>query len=1194
MRPSTSRNHTPAAIAVLSALMIPTAWAQNHAVPHVDQPLVPASAAPGSPFTLTVHGTGFASGSTIDWNGSPLTNTTYLSATTLQALVTADDVAGTASVTVVNATPGGGVSNVVFFQVVKAATQVSLTSSNLVVGSGPAGVFTADFNNDKRQDLAVTNESSNSVSILLGSGGGNFNPHVDYATGLGPQDVADGDFNDDGKLDLATVNAGENTSGDPVNTVSILLGNGDGTFQPHVDYATGGLPVDLVTGDFNGDGFLDLATVNEDGQSVSILLGKGDGTFQAHVDYDVGALPMGLVAADFNGDGTLDFAVVNYQSQNISILLGNGDGTFQPAVDYAAPTNPVAIVAADFNGDGHQDLAVAALTSGSVAVLLGNGDGTFGAYVNYPTGSYPESVVTGDFNGDGKLDLALATDNGLGGVSLLLGNGDGSFQSVVNFPSGLLPVGISTGDFNGDGMLDLAAADIEGDTASAMLQTTVLFAPTNLTFASQALGTTSPAQTVTVTNMGSTTLTISSVSTAAPFAETNTCGTSLVPGASCTASVTFSPTIPGTANGSLSLSDGAVGSPQVVSLAGSGSGPFVSLSPNNLNFGNVQVGQKSSSQTVTLTNTGNSTLTITSVTPSGNYNLSNHCGSTLAPATSCNLDVTFSPTASGTANGTLSLVDNAIGTPQAATLTGVGIQGLPIFSPTSLAFSTQLINTTSPAQTVTLTNTGSASLTITRMNATGPFAQTNTCGSSVAVGAKCTITVTFTPTSGGTPTGSVTVSDNGPASPQTVSLTGTATILSVSPLALGWGTVNLGTSGSPQVVTLINKGTYSVGSLSASITGTDPSDFSDTTACEMSLSPAASCTYSVTFTPSVSGARTASLSISYASNAGGSPQTVALSGTGGKAGSPAVTFTPGSLGFGNVNVGSSSGLGLTLTNTGGSNLTVTSVTGSGDYTETNTCSASLPPGQTCSISVTFKPIVMGADNGTLTVTDNAGNSPQSVSLTGTGLQPEASLSPASLTFATQLVNTTSPAQTVKLTNTGNATLTVTRISVSNSSYAETNTCGSSVNAGASCTISVTFTPANPGTPTGAITLTDNAPTNPQTVNLTGTGTNLSVSPLSLSWGTVKVGQSGSAKVVTLTNKGTFSVGSLSASITGADPADFSDTTTCTQSLAVGASCTYSVTFKPTATGSRTASLSISYGSSVGGSPQAVSLSGTGD
>jgi hypothetical protein len=279
------------------------------------------------------------------------------------------------------------------------------------VGTDPHAVAVGDFNGDGRQDLAVAKELSGTVSILLGNGNGTFTqaPGSPITVGTDPTSVAVGDFNGDGIPDLAVANQGSGT-------VSILLGNGNGTFTqaPASPITVGKDPISVAVGDFNGDGIPDLAVTNFGGSSVSVLLGNGDGTFtQAPGSpITVGKDPISVAVGDFNGDGIPDLAVTNFGGSSVSVLLGNGDGTFTQATGspIAVGSGPFSVGVGDFNGDGKQDLAVAAQFSNSVSVLLGNGDGTFTQASGPPitVGSTPISVAVGDFTGDGRQDLAVA------------------------------------------------------------------------------------------------------------------------------------------------------------------------------------------------------------------------------------------------------------------------------------------------------------------------------------------------------------------------------------------------------------------------------------------------------------------------------------------------------------------------------------------------------------------------------------------------------------------------------------------------------------------------------------------------------------------------------------------------------------------------------------------------------------------
>lgn len=363
-------------------------------------------------------------------------------------------------------------------------------------GTRPVTVAVGDFNGDKKLDLAVANAGDGStanpgsVSILLGKGDGTFKAAVEYAAGQTPNSIAVGDFNGDGKLDLAVANQGSTSAGID-GSVSVLLGKGDGTFQPAVDFTAGQTPQLVVVGDFNGDGKLDLAVTNFGNSSagisgsVSVLLGVGDGTFLPAVDYDAGPSPTLVVLGDFNLDGNQDLVVSDSASTDLtsSILLGNGDGTFQSPVAFSPGGRSGSFVVADFNGDGKPDLVAAG--SGSVKILMGNGDGTFQPAVTAASLSLlVRTDVVADFNGDGKLDLAgwtkalgfcffnCGSNTGprVGSMFILLGRGDGTFvQALGPFASGLIP--ITSADFNGDNLPDLAAVGENFDKVSVLLNT---------------------------------------------------------------------------------------------------------------------------------------------------------------------------------------------------------------------------------------------------------------------------------------------------------------------------------------------------------------------------------------------------------------------------------------------------------------------------------------------------------------------------------------------------------------------------------------------------------------------------------------------------------------------------------------------------------------------------------------------------
>jgi sugar lactone lactonase YvrE len=360
-----------------------------------------------------------------------------------------------------------------------------LNSQTPTTGDDPWSVATGDFNGDGIPDLAVANYSDSTVTILLGNGDGTFYQATNSPIALNNTTfaVVVGDFNRGGKADLAVL------SGYYDGSVTIFLGNGDGTFtQAAGSPTTVGGPYGIndaaAVGDFNGDGILDLAVASDDyvygPSTVTILLGNGDGTFTPANggSVTVGEGSISVAVGDFNGDGIPDFATVGFYDATVSIFLGNGDGTFAQAASSPITVGsfPYAISVADFNNDGKTDLAVAnsAYTSGSpgtVTILLGNGNGTFTQATDSPVtvGSTPQSVSVGDFNGDGVPDLAVA-NNGNDTVTILLGSGTGTFTPAMNGPvsTGDFPKSVAVADFTGGGVSDLAVGN-ENDNVTVLL-----------------------------------------------------------------------------------------------------------------------------------------------------------------------------------------------------------------------------------------------------------------------------------------------------------------------------------------------------------------------------------------------------------------------------------------------------------------------------------------------------------------------------------------------------------------------------------------------------------------------------------------------------------------------------------------------------------------------------------------------------
>lgn len=667
--------------------------AQTNGIPFVSLPLVPTSVAPGgNGFTLTVNGTGFVSGSVVNWNGVAL-STTFVSSSKLTASVPAYSVAaaGTASVTVFSPAPGGGTSSPIPFTVSAPTSSLTFNATTISVGAMPGGIVVADFNNDGKADLAVVNQDQpdpacfsigghGTISILLGNGDGTF---AAASTVCYPDELQYNavplltvtDLNGDGKPDLI---ARYDADGEGY---VIFYGNGDGTFALG-NYEDGwdGLG-SVVAADFDADGLMDLAIPSDimDDTQVMLLLGNGTTTgFEA-----CGNNATMISAGDFNNDGFLD--IINNCGE---IALGAGNANFNKEIMTGSP--PVGSLqsqaVADFDGDGKLDFAMADAGSNSLWLLHGNGDGTFTQVSGEPSlAQFSNDVAVADLNGDGKLDLIYSDDCAspcsVNTIEILLGNGDGTFQPPISETVGNSPQSVAVGDFNGDGRLDIAVANSADNTVTILLQATpalptVTLSPTSLTFPVETVGTVSKTQTVTITNSGPGVLNLINIATIGQFRHNSHCGPTLNAGASCTVSVIFTPTTIGTLTGGLFVKDNAAGSPQKVTLTGTGTALQIAPAAG-LTFDGQAVGSTSSTKSISITNVGGVTVNVSNLAISGSnsadFSQTNTCGASIVSGGNCIIKIKFRPTAIGGRSAQVTITDDGGGSPQQVPLAGTGM-----------------------------------------------------------------------------------------------------------------------------------------------------------------------------------------------------------------------------------------------------------------------------------------------------------------------------------------------------------------------------------------------------------------------------------------------------------------------------------------------------------------------------------------
>jgi len=513
------------------------------------------------------------------------------------------------------------------------------TRAKQTLGNNEFAIAAGDFNGDGKEDIVT---GGNEIFVLLGNGDGTFQKPTGY---LVPGDsIAVADFNRDGKPDLVVTNLA-------TNSVSVLLGNGDGTFQSPLISTITDYPTFLAVGDFNNDGKLDLVVV--DSPYISVLLGNGDGTFQQPIDNNSFVGGHQLAVGDFNNDHKLDVVVVGYFGANsdMGVLLGNGDGTLKPSITSPLAFLPESVAAGRLSHSGNLDVAVGSYFTGAVTVFLGKGDGSFQSGTTYaaPVGG---PIIFADFNGDGNLDMLLGAGPPAG-VDEFLGKGDGTFSPPQFYGSGRggypVPARFTRSTAPGLALLDTILG------LTTLVNTgTLNFSPSApITFPVQLINTVSRSQTLTLTNTGTTAISISSLTWDGSFRVVSTCGNAIAAGDSCNLTVTFEPKTAGVLQGTITLHASESLQPQVVLL--SGLSTAMQLSPSELNFGDQKVGTTSVPQQVTVTNFSGSAIALKEIgigaigqkTGFKDFHETNTCGTQIAAGSSCTISVIFAPISRG-------------------------------------------------------------------------------------------------------------------------------------------------------------------------------------------------------------------------------------------------------------------------------------------------------------------------------------------------------------------------------------------------------------------------------------------------------------------------------------------------------------------------------------------------------------------
>lgn len=700
----------------------------------------------------------------------------------------------------------------------------------------------------------------------------------------------------------------------------------------------------------------------------------------------------------------------------------------------------------------------------------------------------------------------------------------------------------------------------------------ILVVPALLNFGSQIVSTTSSGQGITIENNGNTTLAISNIATTGDFAASGVCA-SIPAGSKCSLTVTFTPAATGTRTGTVTLpgNDGGGTQIQVINLSATGTSAGAALTPSVQSFPSTLIGASSPAVNLVLTNSGTDAMTDIAVSTLGDFTQTNTCAATLAPAASCIISVVYAPTIAGTESGQLAISSNL--DTLTVPLTGNGLAPGASLDTAQLLYGGQLVGTSSPAQTVIFTNTGSTAINITSVLPSTNFTDTSNCSGSIAAGASCSVNVVFAPLTTGSLHGTVTIANTASTQVITMQGQGASQGLALSPSFVIFGAQQDGSASQAQTLTLTNTGTTPL-TLNPVVASTD---LIQANQCPASLPAGVSCAISLTFSPTAVGSLSGSVAVSDVSGV-----VTALTTVSGQSTLAGIAASPANLFFGSSPVATPTlGQTVTVTNTTSAPVAIGPVNGTGDFAETGTCGAqTMAPGSYCVISVTMTPSTTGTRTGEIQFSDNLGGMHQ-VALSGGGQQAGLQVFPTNLAFGSFPVVPGATAGTplsVTLTNTTGAALQVAGYNIQGD-FTESDNCGPTIAAGASCTLTLQFVPTALGQRTGTLAIADGSGGAGQSVSLLGYGSpaGLTLTPPVLNFGVTTIGLSSAPQTATLANNTGQAISGLTTTSSG----EYSETDNCGTALANGATCTLHIAVTSLIAGAITGAIGISSTSLAG-------------